>query len=179
VKLRYTEGDLLVATFRHPFDTAIGCGNRLASMSLATSAERTGDMARTIVARWRDWSGGGLQHLVLTWGSDAIVAEGVVISTDERLHFAATYRIECDPTWRVTRTLVRLVGADTLIELTSDGTGHWRDGSGTPLPRLAGAIDVDVSATPFTNTLRSGASNLLRARQPTSRRSTFSCQRSR
>jgi len=39
------------------------------------------------------------------------------------------------------------------IDLTSDGAGHWRDGEGTTLPRLDGGIDVDISVTPFTNTL--------------------------
>ena len=37
--------------------------------------------------------------------------------------------------------------------LTTDGTGAWRDGDGGQLPQLDGCIDVDISATPFTNTL--------------------------
>ena len=37
--------------------------------------------------------------------------------------------------------------------LTSDGRGNWRDGDGADQPLLAGCIDVDIAATPFTNTL--------------------------
>jgi hypothetical protein len=110
-------------------------------------------MDATIVARWRAWSGDGLQHVVVRQRADVIVADGVVLFTDERLHFAATYRIECDAAWHVTRTHVRLLGVDTSIDLTCDGAGHWRDGEGTTLSQLDGGIDVDISVTPFTNTL--------------------------
>jgi hypothetical protein len=48
---------------------------------------------------------------------------------------------------------VGLVGAERGLDLSSDGAGRWTDRSGTPLPDLAGAIDVDLTATPFTNTL--------------------------
>ena len=52
-------------------------------------------MDATIVARWRAWSGDALQHVFLTQRADATVADWVVLFTNE-LHFAATYRIECD-----------------------------------------------------------------------------------
>ena len=32
-------------------------------------------MGNRIIARWEDWSGAGLEHLVLTEGADEIVAE--------------------------------------------------------------------------------------------------------
>jgi hypothetical protein len=111
-------------------------------------------MDSTIVARWQDWSGDGLQHLVLRMRSDRIVAEGVIVATVEGVHFAATYRVECDAAWRTRVTKARLIGVDDRgIDLTSDGAGHWRDGRGVAVQELDGAIDVDVSATPFTNTL--------------------------
>ena len=111
-------------------------------------------MDRTIVARWQDWSGDGLQHLVLRMRSDRIVAEGVIVATPEGVHFAATYRVECDAAWRTSVIKARLIGVDDRgIDLTSDGAGHWRDGRGAAVQELDGAIDVDVSATPFTNTL--------------------------
>jgi hypothetical protein len=48
---------------------------------------------------------------------------------------------------------VRVIGVDTAIDLMSDGAGRWRDAGGLALPELDGAIDVDLSVTPFTNTL--------------------------
>src|SRR5262245_22107267 len=110
-------------------------------------------MDRLIVARWQDWSGDGVQHLVMRKQSDVIVAEGIVLASQGRRAFGATYRIECDLTWRVRMTRVRLIDVDAAIEITSDGAGRWRDGDRAPLADLDGAIDVDLSATPFTNTL--------------------------
>jgi uncharacterized protein len=111
-------------------------------------------MDRTIVARWQDWSGDGLQHLVLRMRSDRIVAEGAIVATVAGVRFAATYRVECDGAWRTRAVRARLIGdGDREVDLTSDGAGHWRDGRGAALPELDGAMDVDLSATPFTNTL--------------------------
>jgi hypothetical protein len=42
------------------------------------------------------------------------------------------------------------------LELESDGLGRWSNDSGT-IPELDGAIDIDISATPFTNTCPSAA----------------------
>lgn len=50
-------------------------------------------------------------------------------------------------------TRARVIGVDAAIDLMSDGAGRWRDGGGLALAHLDGAIDVDLSITPFTNTL--------------------------
>ncbi|MGH6959081.1 MAG: putative glycolipid-binding domain-containing protein, partial [Dongiaceae bacterium] len=110
-------------------------------------------MNRTIVARWRDWSGDGIQHLVLREESAGIVAEAAVLGTAEKFYFAARYRIHCDGAWRVRKVGAGLIGDDRRIDLASDGAGHWQDGTGGSLPHLEGAIDVDLPITPFTNTL--------------------------
>jgi uncharacterized protein len=110
-------------------------------------------MNRTTVARWQDWSGEGIQHLVLKEGPEEVVAEAAVLFTAEETHFAARFRILCDSTWQVRRVEAGLIGDDRRIDLAGDAAGHWRDGKGRPLPHLDGAIDVDLSLTPFTNTL--------------------------
>ena len=110
-------------------------------------------MSRTVVARWRDWPGEGLEHLVLQERPDGIHAEAVVLGVADNEAFAARYRVTCDAGWRARRLEVGLVGAERGLDLSSDGAGRWTDRSGTPLPDLAGAIDVDLTATPFTNTL--------------------------
>jgi uncharacterized protein len=109
-------------------------------------------MSRTLEARWRDWAGTGLQHLVLREGDDEIVAEAAVVGDEEGASFGARFRIACDGAWRVRRVEVETVGGRAVV-LTADGAGHWRDGAGSPRPELDGAIDVDLPMTPFTNTL--------------------------
>jgi hypothetical protein len=105
------------------------------------------------VVRWRDWSGEGLEHLVLDERPDGVHAASVVVGEADGEVFAAWYRIECDAGWRVRQCRIGRVGHDSPIELTSDGAGAWLDGSRRPRHELAGAFDVDITATPFTNTL--------------------------
>jgi hypothetical protein len=110
-------------------------------------------MTTRIVARWKDWAGTGLEHLVLREGADEIVAEAAILGSADDELFAARYRIVCDGAWRVRKVAIALIGSDRPIELASDGVGNWVDGSATAMPQLDGAIDIDISITPFTNTL--------------------------
>jgi hypothetical protein len=106
-----------------------------------------------VIARWQDWSGKGMEHLVLTEGPDEIVADAVILGTTDDRVFAARYRILCDTSWRVRKVEITQIGSELTAELASDGIGNWVDGSAVALPQLGRAIDVDISITPFTNTL--------------------------
>ena len=105
-----------------------------------------------VVARWTDWSGHGLEHLVLTEDAGVITAEAVAISGDEAA-FAVRYRIVCNARWHVRQADIAVIGDDRGVSLRADGDGRWTDGDGTPLGQLDGAIDIDLAVTPFTNTL--------------------------
>lgn len=102
--------------------------------------------------RWLAEHGRGLEHLSLQIGDDVIVADGIVVGEDAARRFGCSYRICCDAHWQVRSVEVHVAGGASIV-LTSDGRGNWRDGDGLAQPRLAGCIDVDISATPFTNTL--------------------------
>lgn len=111
--------------------------------------------AAPVVLRWRALPGPGLEHLSLATAPDGITAESVVIATaEDGTPFAAGYRIACDAAWRARRLEVALIGAEAALALESDGAGRWTDAAtGAPLPALHGALDPDLTATPFTNTL--------------------------
>ncbi len=110
-------------------------------------------MSEKIIVRWHDWSGKGIEHLVLHEGSDETIAEAAILGTTGDEVFAARYWILCDKSWRVRKAEIAQIGSGHTLEIASDGTGNWVDGSAAPLPQLAGAIDIDISITPFTNTL--------------------------
>jgi hypothetical protein len=110
-------------------------------------------MANTVVARWQDWDARGIEHLVLREGAREIVAESVVVGSADDTVFGLRYRIRCDKSWRVRSAEIALVGSDRKIEIAGDGNGNWSDASGKRIAKLGGAIDIDLSATPFTNTL--------------------------
>ncbi len=110
-------------------------------------------MSKTVTARWQDWDARGIEHLALREGAREIVAESVVVGSADDAVFALRYRIRCDKSWRVRSAEVAIVGDNRKIEITADGKGNWFDASGKPRPELAGALDIDLSATPFTNTI--------------------------
>jgi len=109
-------------------------------------------MSGRIVARWQDWSGKSIEHLVVREDPDGIVADAAILATIDDDAFAARYRILCDRSWTVRKVEIGQIGHDGTVELGSDGAGNWADASGTPLAQLKGAIDIDMM-TPFTNTL--------------------------
>jgi uncharacterized protein len=103
---------------------------------------------------WAPWEGPGLEHLRLLTSDDGAVANGLVIGLEAGRPFRIGYEIRCDGRWRVRE--VRATAPDSeqpVLELLADGEGRWKRRSGEPVPELDGCIDVDISATPFTNTL--------------------------
>ncbi|HWJ72532.1 MAG TPA: putative glycolipid-binding domain-containing protein [Kaistia sp.] len=101
--------------------------------------------------RWKSWDGNGIEHLVFADRETGISGEGAILSGGDA-HFAATYEVACHASGTVARAQVAVAGGPKLT-LQSDGDGKWRNGEGKRLTSLAGALDVDFSASPFTNTL--------------------------
>lgn len=110
------------------------------------------DMERNVF--WSNWNMPGLQHLQLLQSENEIIAIGTILSLAENIPFHATYRILCDNQWHVRTVQIALIGSQTpSIQLRTDGKGHWTNDTGNAIPSLDGCIDIDISATPFTNTL--------------------------
>lgn len=104
------------------------------------------------IARWTDWQGIGLEHLSVVGDDRGIVAESVVIGEQNAHRFGLGYRLGIDLQWRVRDISIRMAGGSSLRVL-ADGVGCWRGADGAKIPHLAGCIDIDIAATPFTNTL--------------------------
>jgi hypothetical protein len=103
---------------------------------------------------WTPWDEPGLEHLHLTSAPGGIVADALVVAVAGGTPFRARYTVRCDDGWRVREVRVALLdGAMPPLALLSDGAGHWTTIDGAPLPALDRCIDVDITATPFTNTL--------------------------
>ena len=103
---------------------------------------------------WVPWEGPGLEHLRLVTNDSGVVASGLVIGLEGGRPFRMGYEVRCDGRWQVRE--VRAAAPDSerpVLELLADGEGRWKRRSGEPVPELDGCIDVDISATPFTNTL--------------------------
>jgi hypothetical protein len=82
------------------------------------------------------------------------MVDSVVIGMENETAFRLWYEIHTDKDWKVRQCTLRLLGASNQeITLNADGKGHWTDAAGVPLSALDDCIDVDISVTPFTNTL--------------------------
>jgi len=103
---------------------------------------------------WAPWNGQGLEHLRLAQGEAGVVADSVVIGARGDRTFRVRYVVACDTSWRVREVRLSSLDADDhQLHLRADGTGHWETAAGEPLHELDGCLDVDISTTPFTNTL--------------------------
>ncbi|MCF3638396.1 putative glycolipid-binding domain-containing protein [Rhizobium sp. TRM95111] len=102
--------------------------------------------------RWRPLQGEGLEHLTVRTVDGGVRAEGVAIGERDAASYGVSYRIDCDSGWRV-RSLLLKDTTGRQLALASDGDGHWRSPDGTPRPEFDGCIDIDLSGSPFTNTL--------------------------
>ncbi len=96
-----------------------------------------------IEARWTGWDGQGLQQVIL----EDRAARGVILDADGGL----SYRIVTDESG-ATQEISLWSTIGTSLDLTASEPGRWHDANGAR-PDLDGAIDPDISASPFTNTL--------------------------
>lgn len=112
-----------------------------------------GDLDRTVC--WTPIGGSGFEHLQLRAEDGGYVARSVVLGIDDETPFRLQYKIKADQDWRTRKLWVRAATpvGESALALRSDGHGNWRDEDGTDLPALRDCIDVDITATPFTNTL--------------------------
>lgn len=108
-------------------------------------------MNRTI--RWETVNNFGAEHLTLQSTASGFLAQSVIIGSQNNVEFGVHYRIVLDQEWKVRLVELKSTDYQEPTILRSDGQGHWQSDKGAALPELDGCIDVDISLTPFTNTL--------------------------
>jgi hypothetical protein len=101
--------------------------------------------------KWINWTQDATEDLVLSEKPEGIFVESTIINHGEK-PFTIKYSLTCELSWKVKTLNLELVETKEKIKLDSDRYGNWSNASGI-IPRLHGAIDVDITATPFTNTL--------------------------
>jgi hypothetical protein len=103
---------------------------------------------------WSAWTEPGLEHLQLFQEQQTIIADGLILGVHEQRPFRVRYQILSTNDFRL-----RAVRVDALsnepqsLSLLTDGQGTWTTENAETIPLLSGCLDVDISQTPFTNTL--------------------------
>lgn len=98
--------------------------------------------------RWHAFDPQGTEHChVVATARDTRIRSVLITPT-----YGLFYKIKLDEAGHC-RT-IRLERTDgSVLELFSDGAGNWSDDRADPLPALRGCIDIDISASPLTNSL--------------------------
>jgi len=104
---------------------------------------------------WTALADEGFEHLLLTTSSSTIAADGLIVRREnDGPSYRAHYNIQCDPLWRIRSVEIEATEPHPAqLELTSNGHGIWLDAECQPIVSLAGCTDIDIQASPFTNTL--------------------------
>lgn len=108
-------------------------------------------MRRDIV--WERLDRPGLEHLTLEVATDWIRAESLVLLQLDAGLVRLRYRLQVDGGWRTRAASFRLDqgAASRGLELAREGDAWLVDGKSRP--DLAGCQDIDIAATPLTNTM--------------------------
>jgi uncharacterized protein len=105
---------------------------------------------------WADRETGGLDRCVLSdGGSEGSRLTGTALVTYEAVPYEIRYTVMVDAAWRTTSVGVHVQGGpgdDARLALLAADDGTWSVGR-EPYEELTGCIDVDLGATPATNTI--------------------------
>jgi hypothetical protein len=102
---------------------------------------------------WENIENFGCEYLKVQQDNSDIYAEGTVIYKNKSIPYKVNYTVHLDPNWLTRKVIIDVDGLEKKLVLESDGNGNWVDGAGNELDFLAGAIDIDISVTPFSNSL--------------------------
>jgi hypothetical protein len=103
---------------------------------------------------WQGVETGALDRCRLAAGPDGLRLSGTVLTAEFGTPLDVRYLVEAGPDGLTRRVELELDGGAVRRVLVADGAGRWRwEGGGSDLVEVDGALDVDLTVTPATNTL--------------------------
>jgi hypothetical protein len=111
----------------------------------------TGAAVATVL--WQALETGALDRCRMEAGPDGLRLSGTVLTPEHGTPLDVHYRVEAGPLGLTRRVELELDGGTTHRVLLADGAGRWGWEGGPELTEVAGALDVDLTVTPATNTL--------------------------
>lgn len=109
-------------------------------------------LERAIV--WRNLLTGGTEYFELRRQGGCHILSGKVVSVLEPAQpLFISYEVDCDEQWRTRQARILQVNAGEQREIKIEVAGAEWMVNGKPAPELRGCIDIDLSASPSTNTL--------------------------
>lgn len=107
------------------------------------------------IIAWEWLTGPGLEHLILSETQASIHAQGWVVGALGQGLIKVQYAVTCNPAWQFQHAHLTLYSAEDgeqPMRIAREPAGAWVV-NGEARPDLAGCTEIDIRATPFTNTL--------------------------
>ena len=103
---------------------------------------------------WTGIANHSLENCVLTHSDENIEVNSVIVGAHDDKIYRVDYSIKTNRDWESIFLEVKAQLSDKKLEINfhSDGMGNWTK-SGVPVNEFGGCIDIDISLTPFTNSL--------------------------
>lgn len=108
-------------------------------------------MKKSII--WETINFFGTEYMELSFLENIIDVDSTVISLEKNIPSKVNYKISLDTNWIVEHLHIESSNPNKDLFISSNGKGHWFDKNGDEILELNGAIDIDLSCTPFTNSL--------------------------
>ena len=103
---------------------------------------------------WQGVETGALDRCRLAAGPDGLRLSGTVLTAEFGTPLEVRYLVEAGPDGHTRRVGLELDAGTVRRALVADGAGRWWwEGGGPDLVEVQGALDVDLTVTPATNTL--------------------------
>ena len=95
-----------------------------------------------------------IENCVLTHSDESIEVTSMIVGAHDDKIYRVDYAIKTNRNWECISFEVTTQLSDNkeTINYHSDGKGNWTK-NGVPLNEFKGCIDIDISLTPFTNSL--------------------------
>ena len=109
-------------------------------------------MQTNIIWNGREYN--SIENCVVTQTQNGTKVDSVIIGVYLSIPYCIAYRLKVNAHWETTLVELKtqLFSKRRTLRYESDGSGHWI-GKGKTTNMLIGCKDVDISLTPFTNTL--------------------------
>lgn len=103
---------------------------------------------------WKGLYYTSMENCMLTGNATGFVVNSQVTGLFENKIMRIDYQLQLDHTWKTLSIIASSRQAEhtNALSFTGDGEGNWRFND-KPAPEFNGCIDVDISVTPFTNSL--------------------------
>ncbi|TCS85062.1 hypothetical protein EDD80_11545 [Anseongella ginsenosidimutans] len=107
------------------------------------------------ILHWKGCEYASRESCRITVSSECMEAVSTIEGSYRDIAYLVKYRILANSYWEVTGFSIesQINGEEHKIVLQSNGKGDWTTDGGRPIELFKGCIDIDISLTPFTNTL--------------------------